>query len=67
MDTNKDTAAVHHDFKEPPGKISRQISRTTSLPDSSIPVKKLIYALLAISFGTIIECECNKPFCTSYV
>jgi hypothetical protein len=61
METNKDPAdrMVHAaaDISDRPAKISRQMSRTTSLPDSSIPIKKLIYALLAISLGTVIECE----------
>jgi len=41
-------------------KVSKKLARSmtsTSIPDSSIPVKKLIYALLAISLGTVIECE----------
>lgn len=37
-------------------KLARSMT-STSIPDSSIPVKKLIYALLAISLGTVIECE----------
>jgi hypothetical protein len=67
METNKDPAdrtTVHAaaEIKDPPGKISRQMSRTTSLPDASIPVKKLIYALLAISLGTVIECESDLSY-----
>jgi hypothetical protein len=31
------------------------MSGVSQLPDSSIPLKKLIKALLAISFGTVIE------------
>lgn len=38
-----------------PSKLKRSMTTSTSLPDASIPVKKLIYALLAISLGTVIE------------
>lgn len=41
----------------PPRKQLTRSMTGTSLPDASIPIKKLIYALLAISLGTVIECE----------
>lgn len=41
------------DIQDPvkPSKLSRSMT-STSIPDSSIPLKKLIHALLAISLGT---------------
>lgn len=35
--------------------MSNNLPGVSQLPDSAIPLKKLIKALLAISFGTIIE------------
>lgn len=39
----------------PPSKKLNRSMTSTSIPDASIPVKKLMYALLAISMGTVIE------------
>lgn len=47
-------AATAH---SPPRKQLTRSMTGTSLPDASIPIKKLVYALLAISLGTVIECE----------
>jgi hypothetical protein len=50
----KDAAVVGAaDIQDPvkPSKLSRSMT-STSIPDSSIPLKKLIHALLAISLGT---------------
>lgn len=50
----KDAADVGPaDIQDPvkPSKLSRSMT-STSIPDSSIPLKKLIHALLAISLGT---------------
>jgi hypothetical protein len=55
---HSDTAAVGHVPPSSTKKLTKQLSRSmtgTSLPDASIPVKKLVYALLAISLGTVIE------------
>lgn len=55
--TKPDAVAVGvPDIPDPvkPSKLMRSTT-STSLPDSSIPLKKLIYALTAISLGTIIE------------
>jgi hypothetical protein len=45
-----------------PQRLRSELSVASSLPpDGSIPFKKLMHALLAISFGTIIECESLDP------
>jgi hypothetical protein len=55
MDTDAVAVSIKDIQDAPsPKKLNRSMT-STSIPDASLPVKKLMYALLAISMGTVIE------------
>lgn len=58
MDKQVDVVNVSDASEPVPMRDQKKLVRSqtsTSIPDSSIPLKKLVYALLAISLGTVIE------------
>lgn len=53
--------------QEPQTKHSKAYSSGSLPPDRSISLKKLIWALLAISLGTVVECELSEHACCCVV